>query len=349
MMMSVDEYNSKIKRILITEEEIKTEINQTVEVEAVQEYFDGAKNYKVKMSLKDIGYDNNLLITGWTIECAELMEMFTQYEGQDIEEIKSEIEDTLELELKININNEDIIYNYLFSEESDTDKEFINSYRITKCLSDNEILIYEILILDELEINEIRDIEINISRIIETYSDGAWEVANGNWNFIVKDIKKNTDFVKEYDSPFLVEYIVDKEYVEEYNEDGSIQKHSNQMNVTTDGENGKVEINKIINCRTASLIYMTSNLGIETTVDPTYFYCCDITDKNGNIILEKTLLYFLENEPLITQEKLKEGETYYINIYKIVNSGIYFIQPRISDVRNGKFIKIDSEEFRLAQ
>ena len=111
-------------------EEIKTEINQTVEVEAVQEYFGGAKNYKVKMALKDIGYDNNLLITGWTIECAELMEMFTQYEGQDIEEIKSEIEDTLELELKININNGDIIYNYLFSEESDTDKESINSYRI---------------------------------------------------------------------------------------------------------------------------------------------------------------------------------------------------------------------------
>lgn len=327
-------------------EEIKTEINQTVEVEATQEYFAGTKNYKVKMSLKDIGYDNNLLIAGWTIECPELIEMFTQYEGQEIAEIRSEIEDTLELDLSININNQDIVYNYSLP---DGVEEFINSYRITKCLSDNEILIYEIFILDDLNIDEIKDIEINIRRIIESYSDGAWEVANGNWNFIVKDIKKNTEFIKEYDLPVTVEYIVDKEYVEEYNEDGSIQKRSNQMNVTTDGEKGIIKTNKIINCKSASLMYMTSNLEIESTVDPTYFYCCDITDANGNIILEKTLLYFLENEPLITQEKLKEGETYYINVYKIVDSDIYFIQPRISDVGNGSFIKIHSSEFKLAR
>ena len=328
-------------------EEIKTEINQIVEVDAIQEDFEGIKKYKVKMALKDIGYDNNLLIAGWTIESPQLMEIFTQYEGQEIEEIKSGIEDLLELDLNININNENVIYNYSLPEG--VEEEFINSYRITKCLSNNEILVYEIFILDELEVDEIRNIEINISRIIEAYSDGAWEVVSGNWSFAVKDIEKNTNFIKEYASLFSVEYIVDKEYVEEYNVDGSIQKRSNQMNVTTDGEKGRIEINKIINCKSASLMYITSNLEIDTTVEPKYCYCFEITDANGNIILEKTLLYFLENKPVITQEKLKEGETYNINIYKIIDSDIYYIQPRISNVGNGEFIKIHSQEVKLGK
>lgn len=325
-------------------EEIKTEINQIVEVEATQENAEEIKNYKVKMSLKDIGYDNNLLIAGWTIECPKLIEMFTQYEGQEIKETKNTIEDTLELDLNININNEDVIYNYSLPEGEEA---IINSYRMTKCLSDNEILIYEIFILDDLEIDKIRSMEININSIIESFTDGAWNVADGNWKFAVKDIKQNTDFYKKYASPATVEYVVDKEYIEEY-KDGSIQRRSNQMNIVTNGLNGKIEINRIINCKSASLMYMTSNLEINSeVVEPTCFYCCDITDNNGNIILEKTLLYSLENEPFITQEKLKEGETYYINIYKIIDSDMYYIQPRISDVGNGKFEKIHSLEFKL--
>lgn len=342
-------YSWILEKIGIQKEydEIKTEINQIVEDEAIQENTEGTKKYKVKMTLKDIGYDNNLLIAGWTIESSQLMEMFTQYEGQKIEEIKSEIEETLELDLNININNEDIIYNYSLPEG--VEEEFINSYKIAKCLSNNEVLIYEIFVLDNLEVSEIRDIEINISRIIESYSDGAWDVANGNWKFVIKDIKKNIDYIKEYDVPVNVEYNVDKEYVEEYNKDGSIQKRSNQMNVTTDGENGRIEINKIINCKSASLMYITSNLEINSMVEPTYFYCFDITDVNGNVILEKTLLYYLKNKTLITQEKLKEGETYNINIYKIIDSDIYYIQPRLWDGVEGEFIKIYSKEFELGK
>lgn len=342
-----EDYSWVLKEIGIQKEyeEIKNQINQSVEIEAIQGY-EEVEKYKVKMSLKDIGYDNNLLIAGWTIESPQLMEMFTQQEGEKVEEIKKGIENTLELDLTININNDKFVCNYSLQ---DGIGEIINNYKITKCLSDNKILIYEIFILDNLELEDIRDIKINIYRILESFSDGAWEVANGNWEFVIKDIKKNTEFIKEYDLPAIVEYDINKEYIEEYDEYGNVQKKSNQMNILTSGEKGKLEINKLINCKTASLIYVTSNLDIETDADPTYFYCFDITDINGNVILDKTLLYYLEEEPIITQEKLKENGKYYINIYKIVDSDIYYIQPRISEVGDCEFIKSYSQEFKLGQ
>lgn len=334
-------------------EEVKTNVNETVESNGI------------KITLVDIGYDDNFLIAGYKIDenfqtvkekiFNELnyISLDNNLTDQEKEEVKKEvIEKNLNLSYVIGIsdNNTQKYFGNFQTEKINaqygyTDIDEALCYKLINITSNNEIIIYHLYDISKYEIKDDLNVNIMIPSIWLEVGEAAPPVFEGEWNFTINNLNKGIADLKIYEpKESIVQFEILKEYGWVYNELGERQYYKEPMLIVENEENkGEISVNYIKTSKIGTILKIDTNFKLGVMVDQSVlrpFYAMDLVDSKGNVIIEKTMICNDKNNTFFTK-KLNENEEYMIRVFK-------YYEKQVSDGSNIEYEYVTNLQFNLS-
>ncbi len=299
----------------------KEEINQTVE-----------KN-GVKVTLKDVEYNNGFIKIGYKFEVKDIYEKPYELEYYNIEqktknkdEFKKEIFEkcaNIQFQAKIFDENNNVYIGNYEEENSGFNilgelKDFDKNYNINELISDDEFMLYMVSDISSYKFENNINIQIKIKNLCMEFMGDNPSIFDGEWNFNVNNLRQNAETMKRYvPKDAVAEFEVKKEYGWAINsQTGEKEKYDTPIIVVPDGENGKAQITQIKTSEIGTVIEIETNLENGIMVDESIKvprYAFDLIDNQGNMIEEKESLY---TASLFYPKIINDNSTYTMKIYK---------------------------------
>lgn len=270
-------------------EEVKTEVNQTVE------------NNGVKMTVTDVGYDDNFFIIGYKMEGEDLCKRISEKGSfnEDIINLQNSIEEELGLEFKAKLKNDQKEVNLHITMKDESD---MRMYHFTSVTSDNEIIMYYVADISNQKLNKITELEVNVKGISINALDAGVTVIEGEWNYSIQSVNFYKNYFKTIKTPTAK---VNFALKEKFAEDGE------PIITIQNGDQAEIKISQVQTSKIGSIITMETNIerGIMESTMP--WYAFEILDSQGNIVKEKEKI---ANDNFFTTQ-LNENESYTVKIY----------------------------------
>ncbi len=320
-------------------EEVKQEINQTVDYNGTE------------VTLLDIAYDDNFIIMGYKFKFKEPISR----EDWDITD--KEVENYCNLTYQIRAidgNNTTYLGTWNPDSEESIYEEFMDNkyYIFSKKSAEDEIILYSATDISKYKFSDKMDFEIIVGGLGIYYDGGGFDfselykdIENARWTFNINGLQKINN-IKVYEPKNIK---VEFDEIDKYNhkiiskDDINNIGEEDQSHIVLDGEQVEIEIDKIRVSKICSIIHTKINFDWDTVDSvPQHWYVMDIVDENGNIVLDKEVIYDNENYLL---PKLNENEKYTIRIYKYYDSYIGF--GFVLEDRKGEIEYVTSMDFEL--